>query len=817
MQHETKMPLLAKTISSEKITAKVTPNELIPALNQYAKQIKVLSLDCFDTIIWRRTSEPADVFYDMQQRPVFQERGFSAIMRTRGEQLAYQVNSIKSLSNQATLKQIYQTCFPNENDEQIKLFMEEEMAAEIEALFSYPPVIELIRAAHAENIKIIIVSDTYFEESQLRTLLKCKLPADVMAMISQIFCSCEHGKSKTFGLFKNVIDKLHLPAHSILHIGDNVIADFEAPQKFNINAFHLTHQTDELAEIHRMQDVAVSFLDSTLRSTRALCKPFRGLFSTDMHNVTPEKLLGYVSMGPIMHAFARFIVAEYTSLQCANKRPKLLFLMRDAWLPFLATETLMHKSIGTCTYLSRFSAYAASFRQESDVTRYLSSNLDSLRFKEMCSQLLLPEDTTRLILKKLENSISPALDFRRMIYQKHILDVIFNQSKAYFLRLKKYLEKEVDLSAEDTLLFVDLGYTGTAEVLLAPIFKNELNVNVTGCYLIGLRTPETPDWKNTRNSLFSPTHYDDKALSLLVTHIAVIEQLCTSNESSVVDYDENGSPIFTGINLTEEQHKKLDLIQNECLRFVRDAEKYLDATHMHINREILRDNAASNLARLIFFLTKPELNYLAEFNHEVNLGTEDILPLIDVKKGVDNLHRRGWLYSLKENNKNKRMNYPAELRSHSIELVINLMAQHRFDYKLSLRDISHTIEKLSCVALVGDQLLQFNAEAYATYDGYFSALVPVVTQATEIGVQFGRNYQWVEIESTTLIAISHLNKEGEIDHTQDVSQNMTVNRMSYKNNGFFECEHESAMLVFVPSAEHKDTNRILRIVYRPTF
>ena len=72
-----------------------------------------------------------------------------------------------------------------------------------------------------------------------------------MASIDKIFCSCEKRKAKFEGSFEYVIAELKKTAGAILHIGDNIAADYEAPRKLGLNALHLVHHNDGVAEITR--------------------------------------------------------------------------------------------------------------------------------------------------------------------------------------------------------------------------------------------------------------------------------------------------------------------------------------------------------------------------------------------------------------------------------------------------------------------------------------------------------------------------------------------------------------------------------------
>src|SRR5262249_62392465 len=67
---------------------KVRGHELPGLLDAHAPGAKVLSLDCFDTILWRRTATPSDVFFDLANEPAFQALGLSARLRAQAESLA---------------------------------------------------------------------------------------------------------------------------------------------------------------------------------------------------------------------------------------------------------------------------------------------------------------------------------------------------------------------------------------------------------------------------------------------------------------------------------------------------------------------------------------------------------------------------------------------------------------------------------------------------------------------------------------------------------------------------------------------------------
>lgn len=792
--------------------AQARPTELIDLLNLYANKIKVLSLDCFDTLLWRKTATPMDVFYDMQSKPTFNALGFSANLRISAESKARRYRIATDNSSEVKLHDIYSTNYPNINQQQIKDLIEDEITSELSACYAFPPVIELIRHAHKLGLNIIIVSDTYLEESQLRRLLEYHLPEDVMQAITKIFVSNEYGLSKSQGLFSEVIKKINISAQTILHIGDDFNADYVGPRKQNVNTVQLIYNEDIIAELTRMQALAASLFDTSIRHSRSLSNPFRGLFATSMiKKDEAERVIGYAAVGPIMYAFAKYICNEVEKIQALGKKPKVLFLMRDAYLPSLICEAIAGKSIGHRVRISRFASYASSFRSKQDVDRYLVDVVASKRFNDICRQLLLPEKVATPLIQQAEKYANSPYQFMQLVHQDHILKIIFEKSSAYRKRLKRHLENEVGLEKGDTLIFVDLGYTGTTQLLLENVFRDELNVEIIGRYLIQLRIPE---WEKSRAGLLDPSCYDDRTLLSLVAYIALLEQICTSNDKSVVDYDDKGNPIYSDTTVNIQQHNKLKDIQSECVRFATELEIFSQNTKLNLDEKILRDVALTNLVRLLYLPTQIELDYLQSFQFDLNLGTADLLKVFDQSEGLTGLRRRG-MFFMEKNLKSMRTNYPAELRSAGLELAITLLAQHRFDFDVRVKDLSLRRETIQLIVMRSSQASQIEIEAIPTHDGYFSLLIPIGSGNFQIGVLFGMNYQYLQLESADVIKTAALFGSKESNHTFDATSQLSADQMSDKGGGLFECQSEAAILIFNPTMQLDEHNHVLRLVFRP--
>lgn len=786
---------------------KICVADLPSLLDRYSPAIKVLSLDCFDTLLWRKTAAPTDVFFDLQQQPSFKSLGLTASLRIHAEARARELMLLKHQKSEIKLRDIYLAHHPILNDDQLQTLAEEELATEMQTCFALPQTLDLIRAAHHKGLKIIIVSNTYFNEQQLRSLLTAILPIDVMSYITNIYCSCDYEKSKEHGLFSQVLSSLKSVPESILHVGDNASADYAAPKALNINAMHLLRDHAYIANLLRLQAIAAASMNPETRSTQPLFQPFQAVFSSaKLSESSPETLIGYASLGQVMYTFARFIHDEIAT----SNQPKILFLMRDAYLPFLACEAYTGETIGHRVNISRFSAYAASFQTTENIDNYLVEVLESRRFREITQQLLLPDKVAEPIIKAVEKSQAPIPDFLRLIRRSDIQRIIFTKSADYRKRLLRHLEKTAGIKKGDTIMLVDLGYHGTVQRLLSSFFA-ENEIKVIGRYLISLHTS---DHESNCSGLLDKNYCDNRALNTLVSYIALLEQLCTSNENSVIDYDKEGNAIYSDLKKSSIQQQQLSLIQSECLRFIRDAKQFYQNTSAKFPLNMLSKSVLAELTRMIFFPTDIELNYFQTLQFDFNLGTKDVMKMLDTEQGLKGLHRRG-IFFIEKHSKNMRMNYPAELRSAGFELTLALLMQKRLGLDIKLQDMLPRQDFLPATLMRGHERHAFTLEAHATYDGYYSAWTPVGAGDIQVAVAFGKNYEWVQIESAELIKMDAFIAQQEAENTVNAWECLSFDKMTEKSGNLFECLSASSAVVMSPNVKLEPAQYVLRLVYRP--
>ncbi len=796
------------------MTLDVHATQLLGALETHVRAgVKVLSLDCFDTLLWRNTASPTDVFYDLQHAPAMRALGIDARLRAQSESLARNLRRVRSGQPEVRLPEIYAASFPELSPERLAELCEAELAAEVEACHAFPPVVELIRAARAAGLRVVIVSDTYFDETQLRRLLASAVPADALRAIERVFCSADARVSKADGLFPRVLADLRVKPDQVLHVGDNPVADVTAARAAGMRALHLVHHRSEVAEILRLQGTALALLDPSARSQTALPSPYRGVFASENTGAIPAHLLGYGGFGPLLHAFGRFIVDELAALRAQGKRPRPLFLMRDAYLPQRVCEAISGGDVGHAVAISRFAAYASSFRGAEDVERYLVRFAGSKRFEDIARQLLLPDGMARDVIAAARKKNRPVEEFLRRLRRPDVLATIVSRSRDYRKRLYRYLEKTAGIEDGDTLVFIDLGYEGTAQRLLEPVFREERGLEVTGRYLLVVGTP---GWERSRKGLIDPSNTDERAIDALVDHVAILEDICSADAESVVGYDDAGEAIFADAVIGREQRDQVKPVQDACVRFAADAERYFAATGRPPSLEARRRVALGQMGRLFYLPTQHEITYLEGFHLDLNLATSDAPKLFDREEGLVGLRRRG-LFFMEQGLSSRRMNYPVELRHAGLELAVTLLAQQRYRLGFNHADFGQRREAVPLLLARGEHASASDGEARATHDGYFSLVVPGGDGDLGVGVLFGQRYSWIQIESVHLIAMSALHRDDESRHTEDAADRVILDGMVERGPGLFECTSPEAFLFLPPSGTgaEKTPRRACRIVYRP--
>ncbi len=765
--------------------------------------IKVLSLDCFDTLLWRKSVNPADVFFSAAHSAPFKRAGLTAPLRAKAETSARRIKWIGSGSSEVNLDDIYRAALPDADRSELAELAAAEVACEVDYCFAFKPVFDLIVQAKALGLKVVVVSDTYLLEAQLRQLLFAAMPP-LEGLIDAVFCSNAYGLSKADGIWRKVLPLLKVKPEHILHLGDNLNADFTSPQRFGIRATHFIQQHEPVLQILKGRaQVAVQLLPEI--GYREPTPSYHHAQIAVADQSDPIATFGYASLGPILYGFADFVLREAAALRATGTPVKVAFLLRDGFLPSKACAELAGEAFGSELNISRLTAIAASLDSRERIVLLLSKSLSPEAFPGLAKQLLLPPALSEKILRMAARSAQPASDFAKLILQPDTVKTILAASRAFRQRLVRHVRKVTGVQSGDCLMFVDLGYSGTAQTLLKRVFKEDLNVDLIGRYLLA---DEVATDQSDRKGLFDSTRSDGRiTYALTGGYIAGFEMLCTQSAPSTVDYTDEGEPIFATTEVGAEQQTRVGALQQACLRFIADARDTPACHKPRRNERQLAESVAIDLARLLYFPTRLELDCMTSFQFDFNLGTDKKMALFDPVQGLQAMRTHGFVY-MNAALDDMRTNYAWELRAIDLSLSVMLFSQNRFGFDMQPANASYRKEKLQVMVTNASEHTVREVEADATYDGYFSVAVPLSSRFN-VGILFGQSYTWLQIDSVQLIEDSTLLRGVDMVPGEDV----VFDQMQFGDNGL--CQLAEGGLMYLPGLPRYESKTICRVIFRP--
>ncbi|MER9242947.1 HAD family hydrolase [Mesorhizobium sp. M0633] len=769
--------------------AQINAHDIPNVLDEFGDSVKVLSLDCFDTLLWRKTATPEDVFTVLADKPVARSLGITPHQRISAAARAYRAKRLENGSREIDIRDIYRS-FTSLSGEERELLVETEIRTEMNVCFAFSPYVELIRLAHTRGIKIIIVSDTYLREDELRRLLAQHLPTDVMQAISTVYCSVDYGTSKNRALFEIVIKECGVPASQLLHIGDNVVSDAQVPQKLGVRALHFLPFDRDAADFLRLQHAASSLivLEQTAPETVVLpCySPFRPIFSiADLQPYAPETVIGYMSFGPVLYGYARFLMDEVEALQQQGKRVKVLFLLRDAYLLSAACEAYAGKPVGKPVRIRGFVAIAASFKTRADVDDYISGiNPDVQNFYSAAKQLLLPPEVTELLIRIAHQSADPQTAFYQLLRDDDVLELIFKNSFALRARLMRYMKKQLELEEGDTIILADTGYSGTTQRYLIRTFKEELKADILGRYVIASDAPGRP--ANSKALIATPWwNYD------------FFEQCCTVREGAVVDYDLDGEPVLEQIELSEKQYEKVANIQAECMRFINDAGAFFTKSGVTCEYSILQRAAHAALFRHAHMPIEAELEYFKDFQHDSFMDLDRKKTLYHLENALRNVRRLPSPYRLS----------PYDTRGLGLDFTFSALVQRRFQLDLGPEDMNVRFSPLKVSIGRTHESKVLLLRAHHLHDGYFSIMMPYES-GTSVKMLLGEHYEWLQIDELQL-----LNNAGSV--CGNVSSSLDLEEIN-REGEIYRCLSQASVATIRPvGLQQFKTPHYYHMIFRP--
>ncbi|MBB5710731.1 HAD family hydrolase [Sphingomonas xinjiangensis] len=776
----------------------ILPHDLPTALDG-RDGLKLLSLDCFDTLLWRDCHAPKDLFGTLPNTTVTQ--------RQWAEQRARAGAELRHGREEVTIAEIYRELLPNGSADDRNAAIRHELDAEAAHCFAFGPTVKLMQAAKHRGMQVIIVSDTYLDADRLRDLIATAAGEEVASLIDRIFCSSAYGKPKSMGLYGEVLKALNVRPQTILHIGDNFRADVTGVSPFGVHTLHLKQFDQDTEQRLRLESAVNAMLHPVQTGLAATHQPHRATLSAVEPTIQdPAEAFGFATLGPVLHGYDRWLAAEAAELAARNGgKIHHVFLMRDGYLPQLVHQA-SGGDAGHAVEISRFTATAASFVDGEAVERYIQIEEES-EPRVVAKQLLLAPAEIDTVLGKSPSGKGAYAALARAVRTPARLRRITNASAAFADRLIAHVRRTVDPAPGDTLMLVDLGYNGSVQNDIEPLLRERLGVHVAGRYLL-LREQFRAGLD--KKGFIGHDQYDGSTLEALCTNVAVLEQLCTVAQGSVVDYQPDGTPIRKGNSIKARQSALRERIQAGCVRFSRSQASMTIRRAAPHEAQMWRRAAAAVLGRLMYLPMAQELAVLREFEHDVNLGVDDTVALFDHAIAHRGLRRRGLFYMKGAD----RMYLPAELHGEGLALKLSLLTHKRFGLGLKHADFVDRTLSLPVIVADGRDVSTSTVNATPTHDGYYLAAIPVGDCRLSIGLQFGKLFDWVQVESAVFVPASHFgDKRG--PGSEEVDGLPSLDGMEQTAPHLFRCADASAFMMVPPPPRRDDRQMLLAVTFRP--
>lgn len=606
-----------------------------------------LSLDIFDTILWRRVPRPSDMFVLLAAElrrdgrapgwitdATFRHMRISAELEARREEHGPEVS----------LFDIWRKMPLNLFDCSLSELVATEVALERRFTVVDADIADLIGFAVKHGVPVLMVSDTYFTEEQLRHLLD--RPELSALRDARLFRSLEFRAGKGTGLWPVVLDELDVRPEQLWHVGDNEEADRTVPSRYRIRCVYyeridarlqrvLSREGDPL-ELYGPPDPLLDpeFGDFGLTSLRA--KAVRKSPEKLAQSVATAWRYGAGVLGPVLTAFAEW-VAE--TAEAAG--------LRVVWCPMREGELL--------SALVNNAARARNLRVEARPL-WLSRHVTSVAMLDEVNREALGELMRRSYNLTVEQLLGilhlrpgdvPALaaELHTVLGNTEILDRVaaaltespqlLNQMNATVTRARERLItalRKAGALEDADLTLVDLGWGATIQYQLGRVLAlARIPVVPAGLYL----ATEDRAAKVYREGLraegfLAQGGHPREVAATLSRSPEVIEQCVNALCGSLIDFTDDGEPIQAEVVGGPAQDAERRTVQDGVLAFQALWNEYVaaDPSWPSLNHPSAGKRVANIIVSSLKVPTNEEARVFGNWQHEDNFGSDVVTNMI---------------------------------------------------------------------------------------------------------------------------------------------------------------------------------------------
>lgn len=612
------------------------------------EEVSVLSLDVFDTLVWRIVPEPVDAFVLLGRRLLDLETlsprvpaELFARLRERAESKArgkIPPGEVPEVSLEAIYDEMPAHLFTGAGPDVLAGL---EVALEKSIVFPDLEIAQLAQFAQDEcGARVVLVSDTYFSGSQLRQVIDCEALASLA--ISEVFTSSHHKVNKSTGLFDVVLDTIKVRPEEVLHIGDHPKSDVAAARRAGLHAIAFEKLPDPLAEVLAREGmVRTGDRDTTPAPIDARCGDLglTALRSKALHRAGSPSgsdrtsaywRFGASVMGPVFTGFAEWVhrraqAEGVDTVYCLMREGEFLSRLVNGARQYLQSDVT-----AVPLWLSRSVCARASIVDASveELDAFLHRR-KAPTVRELCEALGVGLAQVPELFDQADGGLDdPELRQRALSALASRPDVraaIVAGSAQLRQRLVDYVLETVGPDRQ-RILVVDLGWGGTIQAYLDRALAGAgAAMETLGLYLLTNDAAAERMLEGVRTEGFlAAGGLPERAVRWVIRSPEIIEQICMHDEGSLSGFTADSQPLRAPAQQSPVQMLQRNAVQRGILQFQREWARYVDV--IPVDHRMLDERAPDLLLRMVLrFIVAPtaeEATLFGTWFHDENYGSQ---------------------------------------------------------------------------------------------------------------------------------------------------------------------------------------------------